>query len=76
MPELKIYDLFISHAWRYNDDYTRLVDMLRKAPNFNWRNYSDPKHDPVVDPDDKVNRDRLVRELEGQIRPTNCVIVI
>ena len=50
MPELKTYDLFISHAWKYNEDYYRLVDMLNNAPNFKWRNYSVPEHDPVLIP--------------------------
>ena len=31
MPRLKTYDLFICHAWRYDDDYTRLVKFLRAA---------------------------------------------
>ena len=34
MPELKTYDLFLSHAWRYNDDYYRLEKMLKEAPLF------------------------------------------
>jgi len=76
MPELKIYGIFISHAWRYSDDYNRLVKLLNEAPNFQWKNYSDPRHDPVVDPNDEVSREKLIRELGGQIRPTNCVIVI
>jgi hypothetical protein len=76
MPYLKTYDIFISHAWRYSDDYKRLVELLNEAQNFKWRNYSDPKHDPVIDPDDEVSREKLVEELEEQIRPTNCVIVI
>jgi len=76
MPELKIYDIFISHAWRYSDDYYSLVKLLNEAPNFTWRNYSDPKHDPVVDPDDDVGRRKLVKELDEQIRPVNCVIII
>lgn len=42
MPRLKIYDLFISHAWRDDDDYNRLVNLLLAAPLFKWRNYSVP----------------------------------
>jgi hypothetical protein len=38
MPHLNTYDLFISHAWDYNAEYYRLVDMLNNAPNFKWRN--------------------------------------
>lgn len=26
MPSLRTYDLFISHAWSYGDDYYRIVD--------------------------------------------------
>ena len=46
MPTLKTYDVFISHAWKYSDDYDRIVEFLNKAPNFKWRNYSVPRHDP------------------------------
>ena len=76
MPELKVYGLFISHAWKYSDDYTNLVNLLNQAANFTWRNFSDPQHDPVVDPNDEVDREKLIKELKEQIHPTNCVIVI
>jgi len=35
-----MYDIFISHAWTYNDEYYKLENMLEEAPYFNWRNYS------------------------------------
>lgn len=76
MPNLKTYDLFISHAWRYDDDYYRLVNMLDSAPNFKWRNYSVPKHDPVLDPDDPDDKEKLIKELKEQIRPVNCVLIL
>jgi len=76
MPELKTYDLFISHAWRYNEDYYRLVDMLNKAPNFKWRNYSVPEHDPVLDPDDPEDEETLTEALRRQIKPVNCVLIL
>jgi len=76
MPNLKTYDIFISHAWRYSDEYNRLVELLNEAPRFKWRNYSDPRHDPVIDPNDDVGRRKLKKELDDQIRPVNCVIVI
>jgi len=76
MPELKTYDIFIGHAWRYSDDYSRFVRLLNEAPNFKWRNYSDPKHDPVIDPNSDVDRRKMKEELDEQIRPVNCVIVI
>lgn len=69
MPDLKTYRLFISHAWNYNDEYYRLIDMLNKAPLFNYANYSVPEHDPLP-----------MRQLHGalydQIRPVNIVIIL
>jgi hypothetical protein len=72
MPSLKTYGIFISHAWTYNADYYRLVDMLNKAPNFSWRNYSVPEHDPL---DTRTNR-QLEQALRNQIRPTHIVIIL
>ncbi|MDC0681542.1 TIR domain-containing protein [Sorangium atrum] len=70
MPYLKTYDLFISHAWDYNDEYYRLVAMLDGAPNFKWRNYSVPEHDPLA------GGRRLAQQLDGQIRPVNAVLIL
>jgi len=76
MPELKTYDLFLSHAWKYNDDYNRLVKMLNDAPAFKWRNYSVPEHDPLIDPNTYVGKVKLAELLDKQIRPVNCVIIL
>ena len=72
MPELKTYDVFISHAWTYNSDYYRLVEMLNKAPNFKWRNYSVPEHDPLKP---KSKKD-LKEALKRQMRPANIIIIL
>jgi hypothetical protein len=76
MPALKTYDLFICHAWYYSKGYKRVVELLDDAPNFNWRNYSVPEHDPVIDPETEVGRRRLTTALDNQIRPINCFIVM
>ena len=47
MPLLHKYRLFISHAWKYNAEYDRLIDYLADAENFDYANYSVPEHDPV-----------------------------
>jgi len=47
MPTIRTRNLFISHSWSYGDAYDRLVDLLNAAPNFEYRNYSIPKNDPV-----------------------------
>lgn len=76
MPALKTYDLFLSHAWKYNSDYYRLEEMLKQAANFYFRNYSVPTHNPVIDPKTIVGRLKLVSELDGQVKPVNCVLII
>lgn len=72
MPALKTYDLFISHAWTYNEHYHRLVGLLNDADLFHWRNYSVPEHDPLIGGNEK----KLTEELDKQIRPVNAVLVI
>ncbi len=47
MPTLKSRSLFISHSWSYSDVYEKLVAFLDSAPNFQYKNYSVPKNDPV-----------------------------
>jgi len=76
MPNLKKYDLFISHSWGYSDEYERIVKLLNEAPDFYWRNYSSPKHDPAIDPDSDSGKDKLTQALRRQISPVNCVIVL
>lgn len=76
MPIHKVYHVFISHAWTYNEDYYRLVKMLNDAPNFKWKNYSVPSHDPLLDPNSPRGKIQLLNELKEQIRPVHCVLVI
>jgi len=62
-----IYNLFISHCWRYPKDYENLVRLLDKAPNFEYKNYSVPKNNPIPN----ISR----QELEQQIRPASCILI-
>jgi hypothetical protein len=70
MPQLYPYRLFISHAWAYNDDYYTLERMLRDFPNFDFRNNSVPKHDPLD------TWARLKSRLLDQMNPTQVVLII
>ncbi len=69
---MRTYDLFISHAWRYNDEYYRLEELLREYSYFNFRNYSVPEHDPI----DFESVKELVMKLDEQIRQSSVVLVI
>lgn len=78
MPSLKTYDLFISHAWKYGDDYNRLVDLLDDANNFCYRNYSAPKDKPLgnLDGSDVTNKSEITSAIERKISPVNAVLII
>lgn len=70
MPILREYKVFISHAWRYSESYTRVVSFLNEAPNFNWRNLSVPEHDPVE------SSEKLTARLNDQMRPANVFLIL
>ena len=72
MPSLHTYRIFISHAWKYDDEYYRLIEFLDGASNFKYANYSVPKHDPA----DANNTTKLENKLRNQIRPVEVVIIL
>ena len=78
MPSLKTYDLFISHGWKYGDDYNRLVNLLENAPNFNFRNYSAPQHNPLknLDGSTVTNKSQITDAIDRKIKPVNAVLII
>mgnify|MGYP002680818413 FL=1 len=78
MPSLKTYDLFISHAWKYGDDYDRLINLLDDAPNFYYRNYSAPEDNPLKNRNgtDVTNKTQIKDAIRRKINPVNCVLVI
>lgn len=70
MPALRTYETFISHAWKYDEDYYRIEKMLNEAPNFLWHNLSVPRHDPIL------NAEQLTKELHNQMRPADVFIIL
>jgi len=72
MPALKTYDIFISHAWKYNNQYYNLTNLLSSHPYFNYRNYSVPEHDPI----EFDTTSKLYKQLDEQIRQSSVVLLI
>ncbi len=72
MPTLREYDIFISHAWKYNDQYYKLTDLLKNYSYFKFRNYSVPEHDPI----EFDTTSELYKQLDEQIRQSTVVLLI
>ena len=76
MEKLKTYDIFLTHAWRFHDDWTIFSELLDKTPGVNWRNFSLPWHDPAMNPNTEVGG-RFIRDfLESQIIPVHSVVLL
>ena len=57
------YNLFISHAWDYADDYSKLVELLERQSSLDWRDQSVPRSSPVLAPDLFGIREALARRI-------------
>lgn len=74
-----MYHIFISHAWKYNEDYNKIVSWLDEAQKeglLTWSNYSVPEHDPLINPDTTIGKNKLKEMLKNQIKPANIILVI
>ncbi|MBQ9165999.1 MAG: TIR domain-containing protein [Oscillospiraceae bacterium] len=78
MPELRPYHIFISHAWKYGDDYNRLVRLLDSAANFQYLNYSAPKDKPLhnLDTTSAGTVLEIRSAIDRKIRTCSCILVI
>lgn len=76
MQRLRCYDLFITHAWRFHDDWIKFSELLDKTPNVNWRNFSLPWHDPAMNANTEIGGKFIRDFLEAQIIPVHAVILL
>ncbi len=72
MPTLKPRMIFISHAWKYDEHYWKLVEWFNDEPYFSWKNCSVPSHDAC----EETTKKGLKQCLTRQIRPANVVIIL
>ena len=70
---VKTYNLFISHSWRYGDQYARIHRLLRNRRYFAFRDYSVPQNDPVHN---AGNATRLRRAIRNQMTPCHVVLIL
>ena len=69
---LRVYKLFLSHAWDYDDDYNRLVKLLNNADDFHWRNLSVPSNDRIHT---AKNAEDIGTALGAYIAKADCILI-
>ena len=70
---MKTYNLFISHSWRYSDQYDRLVNLLNQRRYFSFRNYSVPPDDPIQGAGGDA---QLRRAIRNHMVPCHVVLIL
>ncbi|MEY8320340.1 TIR domain-containing protein [Lachnospiraceae bacterium 46-61] len=76
---MKTYNIFVSHAWRYSEHYYKVMSWLEEAKQdglFDYKSYSVPIHDPLIDPNTSIGQQELQRLLDAQIKPASIVIIL
>lgn len=76
MDAVRTYDIFISHAWRYHDDWTNLSNLLDSCKGLKWRNFSVPWYDPALDPNTELGAKAVRSWIDGQIRPVMGMVLL
>jgi hypothetical protein len=71
-----MYDIFITHAWRYHDDWVRLSNLFDAEKSIKWRNFSVPWYDPALDPNTELGARAVRAWLDGQIRPVMGTVLL
>jgi hypothetical protein len=70
------YDIFISHCWRYDEEWTEMVALLDEALGRSWRNWSLPWYDPGLDRFTPEGHAHLVDTLDGQLSMCGALLAL
>lgn len=68
---IKEYNIFISHAWDYCEDYYTVKHWLDQS-GLHYKNYSVPQHDRL----EVATTKELEEALTRQIKPASVVVII
>lgn len=74
MPSLFQYHIFISHAWRYSDDYFNLRNLLDKVPNFVYHDYSISRDKSLAPNGLRIPDSKIKEALYSQISHSTVVL--
>jgi hypothetical protein len=76
---MSTYHVFVSHAWAYSERYFSVIRLLDLASSndsdFEYVDFSVPKHDPLIDPNTEVGKSKLTGLLKAQIARASSIIV-
>ena len=70
------YDLFLTHAWHYTDDWQGLVALLDEYLPGKWRNWSIPWHDTSIERQTEGGKAALEKLLHGHISMTSAILLL
>ena len=70
------YDLFLTHAWRYTDEWQGLVALLDAHLPGRWRNWSLPWYDTSIERLSTEGHAELERLLHGQISMASAIVLV
>ena len=76
MPNLYDYRLFISHAWKYGQDYNILINLLNNAKYFSYYNYSAPAEKPLFPAGTPMTNSQIRNLISNKIRPAQVTLVL
>ncbi len=68
----KTYRLFISHSWSYDENYKRVVELI-KEQGLSFYDHSVPKDDPIhTNGTDQELHDAIEAKMKG----TSCILIL
>lgn len=68
--------VFITHAWRFHDDWNRLASLMEQVQDSPWVNYSIPWYDPSIRVHRDAGKEKLESMLLTQILPAKFIIFL
>lgn len=71
-----MYNLFISHSWKYSDAYVKLVSLLNNAAYFSYKNYSVESSNPLTINNKIYYESELKNKLRIQMRTCHVVLIL
>jgi hypothetical protein len=70
------YDLFLTHAWHYTDEWQGIVAMLDDHLKGKWRNWSIPWHDTSIERRTPEGKAALEKLLDGHISMASVILLL